>query len=120
MCLNGYSTSSLMNKSNIFVYIELSKLVSGLNANVLLAKNSLKLQASYFNIIPSKYFSEDLSPEWERILQQIKQHGPLLDEDGNVVMSAIANTIAQMSQQECVTIAMSIINLYEKVKLELD
>jgi len=109
-----------MNKSNIFVYIELSKLVSGLTTNVLLAKNSLRIQSSYFSIIPTKYFSDDLSPEWENILRKIKFHGPLKDEDGTILMNDIVHSIDRLSQLDCVALAMSIINLHQKVMMEFD
>ncbi|GLU52066.1 hypothetical protein [Dyadobacter frigoris] len=109
-----------MNKSNIFVHIELSKLVACLTTNVLLSKDYLKSQAGYFNIIPAKYFSDALCPEWEKIIALIKQKGPKLDENGKVVINSVINTINQMSSQECVAVAMRIINLGEKVRLEFE
>ena len=109
-----------MNKSNVFVYIELPKLVAKLSTNIHLVKDALKAQASYFSIISPKYFSDALSLEWKNILLQIKQSGPLLDEDGNVIVNAITNSINQMSDLECIAITMNIISLHEKVKLEWD
>lgn len=107
-----------VNKSNIFVHIELSKLVANLTTNVLLSKEYLKSQAGYFNIIPPKYFSDALSPEWQNIIDSIKHKGPKLDDDGRVVVNAVLNTIEQMSSEECIAIAMRIISLRDKVKME--
>lgn len=109
-----------VNKSNIFVHIELSKLVANLTTNILLSKDYLKSQAGYFNIIPPKYFSDALSPEWQNITDAIKQKGPKLDEEGRVVANAVLNTIEQMSSEECIAIAMRIISLRDKVKLEFE
>ncbi|MEO6686762.1 MAG: hypothetical protein ABIN24_12395 [Dyadobacter sp.] len=109
-----------MNKSNIFVHIELSKLVAGLTTNASHLKQSLKSQAGYFNIIPQKYFSDALGPEWENITEQIKEKGPKFDQDGKVIVNAVTNTIDQMSPQECAALATRIVKLNEKVKLEFE
>lgn len=109
-----------MNKSNIFVHIELSKLVAGLHIETFQLKQSLKSQAGYFNIIPPKYFSDALCPEWEKITEQIRHKGPKLGADGKVVVNAVTNTIDQMSHQECAALAAQIMNLNEKVKLEFE
>ena len=110
----------LVNKSNIFVYIELSKLVSNLTANVLLSKEILKSQAGYFNIITGKYFSDALCPEWESIASELKQKGQEKDQEGKIKTNAFINTIDQMSQQDCIDMVFRITALYEKVKLELE
>jgi len=55
-----------MNQSNIFVYIELSKLAAGLTQPDKEAKRCLKAQAGYFNIIDPKYFSDSLADEWKK------------------------------------------------------
>ena len=107
-----------MKTSNIFVYLELSKLAEGLTTNVTQSKAYLKSQASYFNIIPAKYFSDDLSSEWESIVTLTKKMGPKKDEDGRIVNNAFANTISQMSPQECVSIAARVLQLNEKVKMQ--
>ncbi|MCF0057104.1 hypothetical protein [Dyadobacter sp. CY356] len=109
-----------MNKSNIFVHIELSKLVAGLTTSAGQLKQSLKSQAGYFNIIPPKYFSEDLGQEWINITEQIKEKGPKVDSEGRVLVNAVTNTIDQMSPQECVALATRIMQLNEKVKLEFE
>ena len=111
---------NIMNKSNIFVHIELSKLVAGLRSETILLKQSLKSQAGYFNIIPLKYFSDVLCPEWENIIEEIKHKGPKLGFDGKILVNAVTNTIDQMSVQECAALALRIMNLNEKVKLEFE
>ena len=90
-----------MRKSNIFVHIELSKLAGHLNPNVTFAKENLKAQAGYFNIIPTRYFSDMLSAEWEEILQAVKKKGARTDPKGKILTNAVINTIEQMSAQEC-------------------
>ena len=108
-----------MNKTNIFVYVELSKLVSNLTLNALLSKELLKQQAACFNIIAGHFFSDDLNPEWEHIVSELKQYGPAFDEEGKITANALMNTIDQMSQQNCIDMIFRISSLYEKVKLEL-
>lgn len=90
----------LVDQSNIFVYIELSKLVSNLTSNVLLSKESLKSQVGYFNVISGKYFSDALCPEWESITSEMKQLGPETDQEGRIKVNAFINTINHMSQQD--------------------
>lgn len=107
-----------MKKSNIFVYIELSKFAENLTTNMLLCKQHLKAQASYFMLIPSKYFSVDLNSEWESICKVVGIKGPGLNEGGKVTVNAVINTIDQMSSQECLAVANRIFLLFEKVKLE--
>ncbi|MDQ6481343.1 hypothetical protein [Dyadobacter sp. LHD-138] len=109
-----------MDKSNIFVHIELSKLAENLTMHYPLSKKHLKSLAGYFNIIPPKYFSDALSPEWQIITEEIKQKGPRIDQDGKVVVSAVINTIDQMSEQECSNLVSRVINLREKVSKELE
>jgi hypothetical protein len=105
-----------MSRSNIFVYIELSKLVSGLTTNIQSAKESLKIQSSYFNIIPSKYFSDTLSMEWEDILRQILVHSPSKEE--RPFMNAVSHSIEHMSQMDCLAVSANIISLHQKVVRE--
>lgn len=109
-----------MDKSNIFVYTELSKLTSNLSSDPSLAKQSLKLQAGYFNIITSNYFSDGLASEWENITSTLKQKGPKINDEGNIEKNAYRNTIYQMSVQECLDMISRINLLYKKVKLELE
>ncbi|WP_221391312.1 hypothetical protein [Dyadobacter sp. NIV53] len=107
-----------MKKSNIFVYIELSKFVESLTTNMLLCKQHLKSQASYFLLIPSKYFSVNLNTEWESICHVVTKNGPGLNENGKVICNAVINTIDQMSAQECLAVANRIFLLHEQVKKE--
>jgi len=108
-----------MSKTNIFVYVELSKLVSNLNISSTVSKEILKQQAGYFNVIGSNYFSDTLNPEWENIVSELKQEGPALDDDRKIKANAFINTIDQMSQQDCHNMIYRITSLYEKVKSEL-
>ncbi|QRR00551.1 hypothetical protein [Dyadobacter sandarakinus] len=107
-----------MRKSNIFVLIELSKLTESLTTNLLQCKENLKAQASYFQLIPSKYFSGELNREWESIYSIVSHKGPRFNERGQIIRNAIANTIDQMSSQECLMVSNRIFSLYEKVKKE--
>lgn len=109
-----------MNKCNIFVYIELAKLVAGLKTSSSSSKESLLNQASYFNLIPPKYFSDSLRPEWERLVVAIKRNGPLVGEEGYVIANAVVNTINTMSEAQCTFIVGEILDLYEKVRLDFE
>ncbi len=108
-----------MSKTNIFVYVELSKLVSNLNSNRTVSKEILKQQAGYFNVIGGNYFSETLNPEWENIVSELKQEGPAFDDNRQIKANAFINTIDRMSQQDCLNMVYRITSLYEKVKSEL-
>ena len=102
------------------MHIELSKLAESLTTNIHHSKEHLRSQAGYFNIIPPKYFSDALSPEWQNITEEVKQKGPKIDKEGKVVANAMINTIEQMTELECINLTQRVINLREKVLKEFE
>ena len=109
-----------MKKSNIFVHIELSKLTQKLHTDAAAYKDVLRAQAGYFNIIPSKYFSDALSNEWDEIAKEVKTKGPKVDDQGRVIANAVVNTIDQMSLQQCDRLVNRIRALQKEVKKEFE
>jgi hypothetical protein len=111
-----------MKKSNIFAYIEFSKLAEGLRASAGTGKykEHLKSQAAYFNIIESKYFSDELVQEWEHILGYTRKHGAKVNEEGRIVTNAVTNTIEQMTDAECTVLVERVNALYDKLKKEFE
>ena len=109
-----------MKKSNIFAYIELTKLVEELKVSSASGqlKQKLKSQSAYFNIIEPRYFSDSLINEWEGILSLIKQKGVKVNEEGKVVSNAVSNTIDQLSDRECEVLVHKVYSLYDQVKQE--
>ena len=108
-----------MKKSNIFAYIELTKLVEEVETSASeKLRQTLKSQSAYFNIIEPRYFSEDLISEWENILSVVKQKGAKVNDEGKVISNAISNTIDYLSDKECQLIVERVYNLYHKVKVE--
>ncbi len=116
-----YSTHH-MKKSNIFAFIEFSKLAEGLrtSSDKGKLKDQLKSQAAYFNIIEPKYFSEDLVEEWENILGSTRKSGARINEEGRIVSNAVTNTIEQMSDVECEVLVDRVNALYDKLKKEFE
>ena len=114
------SKLNVMKKSNIFAYIELTKLVDELKSSPEAGrlKQKLKSQSAYFNIIEPRYFSEGLVGEWESILSVIKQKGAKMNEEGKVVSNAVSNTIDQLSDRECQVLVDKIEGVYAQVKKE--
>jgi hypothetical protein len=109
-----------METTNLFVYVELTKFVENLTDNIQQAKQYLKSQAGYFNIIPIKYFSDALCPEWQSITEEIKKSGPQYNKEGKLIANAYVHTIENMTQQECSDLAHRIITLQQKVKKEIE
>lgn len=109
-----------MKKSNIFAYIELSKLVDELKmvGTSEKLKEKLKAQSAYFNIIEPRYFSESLVGEWEGILYLARQKGARKDDEGKVISNAISNTIENLSYNECQKLVDQVFILHEKVSRE--
>jgi hypothetical protein len=109
-----------MKKSNIFAYIELSKLVDELRlpGATEKLKEKLKAQSAYFSIIEPRYFSDSLVHEWEGIVSLLKQKGARVDENGKVVSSAVRNTIDSLTSTECERLVDRVFQLHEKVKKE--
>ncbi len=46
--------------------------------------------------------------------------GPKFDKDGKLTANAIINTIDQMTSEECISLAMRVISLYDKVRIEFE
>ncbi|GAB2795842.1 hypothetical protein GCM10027275_46400 [Rhabdobacter roseus] len=126
-----------MKKSNIFAYVELSKLAKRLQEPATTLKEELKAQSAYFNIIPAKYFSETLVGDWEAILQRVHLQ-PEYSTAGReatsakvpsrpagrptavsrLPMNAAALAIEQMSEAECSKLAKQILALFQKLEKE--
>ncbi|SDE27372.1 hypothetical protein SAMN04487996_104227 [Dyadobacter soli] len=107
-----------MKKSNIFAFIELTKLVEELKVDQSKLRQKLKSQSAYFNIIEPRYFSEGLVGEWESILTVIKQKGAKVNEEGRIVSNAVSNTIDHLSDHECHSLVERVQTIYDSVKKE--
>jgi hypothetical protein len=112
---------NVMKTSNIFAYIELSKLVEELKraGTSEKLKEKLRAQSAYFNILEPRYFSDSLTHEWEKILQFTKQKGVRVDADGRVTANAIPNTIESLSITECQRLAEQVFSVHDKLTKEL-
>jgi hypothetical protein len=117
---NFPSKLNVMKKSNIFAYIELTKLVDELNTSAEPGKIKQKLrsQSAYFNILEPRYFSEVLVGEWENILSIVRQKGAKTNEDGKIISNAVSNTIDQLTEKECLVLVDKIQTVYAQVKRE--
>jgi len=109
-----------MKQSNIFTYVELSKMIESLSSSGSSVKlrQQLKAQAAYFNILDPKYFSEHLAQEWTDITEFIKKRGSHLNNEGRVVVNAIANTIDCLTDEECNLFVGRLYSLHDKLKNE--
>lgn len=107
-----------MKKSNIFAFIELTKLVDGLKDDRGKLKQKLKSQSAYFNIIEPRYFSDTLVEEWESILAVVKQKGAKVNEEGRIVSNAVSNTIDHLSDGECELVVERVNLIYDQVRKE--
>lgn len=109
---------NVMKKSNIFAFIELTKLVEELKVDQSKIRQKLKSQSAYFNIIEPRYFSERLVGEWESILTVVKQKGAKVNEEGRVVSNAVSNTIDHLTDHECVLLVERVHSIYDSVRKE--
>ena len=109
-----------MKQSNIFTYVELSKMIASLThlSNSLKIKEQLKAQGAYFNIIQPKLFSAQLSQEWEEMVGLIKKRGSQINDEGQVVLNAVNNTINNMTEEECTKFVGRLYELHSKVERE--
>lgn len=110
-----------MKRSNIFAYIELSKLVGELQmaGTSEKLKEKLKSQSAYFRILEPKYFSDSLTKDWEGILHVVKQNGVKVNVTGGKPLSnALYNTIEGFTYSECQILAEQIYAVFEKMKQE--
>lgn len=109
---------NVMKKSNIFAFIELTKLVEELKVDQSKLRQKLKSQSAYFNIIEPRYFSEGLVGEWESILAVVKQKGAKVNEEGRIVSNAVSNTIDHLTDHECVSLVERVHSIYDSVRKE--
>ncbi len=109
---------NVMKKSNIFAFIELTKLVEELKVDQSKLRQKLKSQSAYFNIIEPRYFSEGLIGEWESILTVIKQKGAKVNEEGRIVSNAVSNTIDHLTDKECQLLVERVHSIYDSVRKE--
>ncbi|WP_353717685.1 hypothetical protein [Dyadobacter sp. 676] len=107
-----------MKKSNIFAFIELTKLVNELKGDQSKLRQKLKSQSAYFNIIEPRYFSDGLVGEWESILSMIRQKGARVNEEGRVVSNAVSNTIDHLTDNECLSLVERVHSIYDSVRKE--
>jgi hypothetical protein len=109
-----------MNQSNIFTYVELSKMVASLTqlSTSSKVKEQLKAQGAYFNIIDPKLFSAQLAHEWEEMVAAIKVRGSKINEEGQVVANAVNNTINYMTEDECKKFVGRLYDLHSRVARE--
>lgn len=107
-----------MKKSNIFAFIELTKLVEELKVDESKLRQKLKSQSAYFNIIEPRYFSEGLIGEWESILTVVKQKGAKVNEEGRIVSNAVSNTIDHLTDNECQLLVERVHSVYDSVRKE--
>lgn len=109
---------NVMKKSNIFAFIELTKLVNELKGDQSKLRQKLKSQSAYFNIIEPRYFSDGLVGEWESILSMIRQKGARVNEEGRVVSNAVSNTIDHLTDNECLSLVERVHSIYDSVRKE--
>lgn len=109
-----------MKKSNIFAYVELSKLVGSLQNQASTLKDQLKSQAAYFNIIEGRFFSEELAKDWEAIVSTVKRAAVPAGEASRLSLGQIAGTIEEMSDKDCQLLAKRLTVLYQKLEAELN
>lgn len=109
-----------MKRSNIFAYIELSKLVNELTLDINMTKSKLLSQCSYFKIIPLNMLSDALALEWEAICEKAKQKGPRYNEDGQIIANEFKNTIDQMNNHQCLELTMQIFSIHKKIVSEFE
>ncbi|WP_247237825.1 hypothetical protein [Telluribacter sp. SYSU D00476] len=107
-----------MKKSNIFAYVELTKLVGNLGGTPL--KDRLKSQAAYFNIIESRLFSDELAKDWEAIVNSVKPVTVPTATGDRVPLSQVAGTIEQMNEKDCQLLATRLKSLHQKLETELN
>ncbi len=109
-----------MKKSNIFAYIELKKLVDNLHHPSRALKENFVLQASYFHILDPKFFSEELSPEWN-LLRTRLGYSPEKALQGQLVLKqSMRESIQSLSDAECRDIAARLSSLYARLGHEFD
>lgn len=108
----------IMQRSNIFAYIELSNFVDELAVDPNERPSSLLALHAYFNLIPSNMLSEELASEWDDICRIVSRSGPSLDANGRVIANAVKNTIKQMTRDECLAIVERVIELRQRVAVD--
>ncbi|HEV7348460.1 hypothetical protein [Telluribacter sp.] len=109
-----------MEKSNIYVLIELEKFLNGLAAHYSDLQKALLKHVAYFQIIEPDYLSSALKPKWKGILMDASRLKDPYAAKQVVLKNQIILTISQLSELECYELAMKIANLFFEVSAELE
>jgi len=111
-----------MVQSNIFAYIELSKMVQELDRakSPEDLKKKLRSQSAYFKIIEPRYFSESLEKEWILILAFTTYKDVQRDLKGRIICCSIRNSIDSLTVSECKMLTNRIFKVYNKIKEEFN
>ena len=109
-----------MEQSNIFAFIELSKMVQELNGAISKEdlKKKLQRQSAYFKIIEPHYFSESLETKWISILALANKEDVKRDQHGRIISCAVRNSINNLTVHECTELTTMISEVYERLKME--
>jgi hypothetical protein len=105
-----------MEKSNIFAYAELQKLILNLESPGSPLKKLIISQAAYSHILEPKYFSEPLAPRWESIRERM---GYSEAQTGQLLRSTVQAKMELLSEKECREITAKIKEIFEEIKAEL-
>lgn len=65
-------------------------------------------------------FPTHLRPKWRRMKEKIETHGPRLNVDGSIYMSAQANTLKKIRRVTASNIAVDLLELYLELKCFLE
>jgi hypothetical protein len=68
-----------------------------------------------FHTLSDYHFPDALKPEWNELSGMLEGNDAILNENGDVIIGSVENTIENLSDEECSDISKRIYNLYFKL-----
>ena len=74
------------------------------------------IHINHLHVISETDFPDSLKPEWNAIIKALTKKGPLINEDGDVVVGSVDRTLHRMRNKTACTIANNILVLRDRLE----
>lgn len=117
--LNLHIEPDRQKKSNIYVYVELSRLIRKLETEKQDIRDTLVNQAAYFHLINPKDLSIAIASDWLSILNFIGFDGSVGISDAKMTKAPIREKVSQFTQSDIEKLMAMLHNLQTRLETEL-
>jgi hypothetical protein len=106
-------------KSNIYVFVELSRIIQKLDTNKDQLKSTLAEQAVYFHLINPKDLSNSLAPDWIAICHYVGFDGIASISNASKMKTPIREKVSQFTEADIEKFMIMLYTLHARLEAEL-